>query len=258
MDPERFKHTALDDDSDFYKKPEKKTEKQKWHDMNHQQRRQYFRDYYLKTVVILAIAAVLVIAVMAAVFNPKQKTILDVAVLEEDLDDEMAAACQKDLQEIFEKEGYVGSVVLDDNYPEGNSNATVKLTVYIQAGTLDAVIAPEEKFKELASYGTFVNLEDVFTKEELKELGPRLRTFETGGTQTEPAASGESTCGTDAETEKAACGIDLSGSKKYQYLQPAAKKPILGIVVNSKHQDLGREFAKYLLQLKDPEEETGN
>ena len=26
MDPERFKHTALDDDSDFYKKPEKKTE----------------------------------------------------------------------------------------------------------------------------------------------------------------------------------------------------------------------------------------
>ena len=236
MDPERFKHTALDDDSDFYKKPEKKTEKQKWHDMNHQQRRQYFRDYYLKTVVILAIAAVLVIAVMAAVFNPKQKTI----------------------QEIFEKKGYVGSVVLDDNYPEENSNATVKLTVYIQAGTLDAVIAPEEKFKELASYGTFVNLEDVFTKEELKELGPRLRTFETGGTQTEPAASGESTGGTDAETEKAACGIDLSGSKKYQYLQPAAKKPILGIVVNSKHQDLGRELAKYLLQLKDPEEETGN
>ena len=46
--PDLQKKTALDDDASIYKKDRSRTEKQKWEEMDKEQRRQYFADYYLR------------------------------------------------------------------------------------------------------------------------------------------------------------------------------------------------------------------
>lgn len=272
MDPKRFKHTALDDDTDFYDKPEKKTEKQKWQEMTKAQRRQYFIDYYLvKLIVVLACIGV-VIWILVDI-RPGNQIILNVAVLEDDIDDSVQKACEEELEQQFREEGMKGKVTIDDNYPAGNEISNTKITVYVQAHTLDVIIAPKEKFKTLAGQGFFQDLTEFLPGEKQTEYQSLLLSFAGPGdeedlTDEEESSGGESTADeageeTEAETGVMATfgkgpslsyGLDLTGSEKYSYLRTAVSDPVLGVVVNAPHTQEILEFIDYLMQ---PVEETG-
>ena len=75
--------TALGEDSDFYQKPEIKTEKQKWSELSKKQKRRYFRDYYLWKTLGVALG-VFIVAFLIIHFATKTTMVMGVMAVNTD------------------------------------------------------------------------------------------------------------------------------------------------------------------------------
>lgn len=90
--------------------------------------------------------------------RPKEENILYVAVLDESLKEEEEIALKEELEQLFSAEGHQ-RVVIDDSFYMKDGTLD-KLEIYLHSGQVDAIIAEEDAYKELAGYGFFQNLDE--------------------------------------------------------------------------------------------------
>lgn len=139
----------------------KKTEKQKWIEMNKEQRKQYFLDYYLFPVSVIAV----ILAIMCFLgwhffLKPDEENVLYAAVVDDSLAQEKQEQAVLDMQDILEADGKYKQVHIDDSFylKEG---ALDKIQVYLHSQQIDVLILDQDVFEEFAGYGYFQSLDEL-------------------------------------------------------------------------------------------------
>ena len=194
------------------------------------QKIQQFKDYYLGgTIAVIAVAALIIFMVTRFLSPAEDEAALRVAVF----DTELSSEAQEKLEQ---------AVRASLNLPEDarivvdtGTNEYARLSVLAADGRVDAVIAGEEAFAELAGYGYFKDL-SLYMPEDLKSAcAEDLRAFKYNSDviaedaqQNGELASGEYHF-----------GLSLSGSSLWNSMTADSvvkpEKAVLGVILESEN-----------------------
>lgn len=238
---DKLKDSTLDDNASIYAPREEKSEKQKLKEMNFQEKVSYFRTYYLSKTIIGLIVISFAVYFIYTVASPKPETILNAAIVNYPFSDETINKLTTDMAERLQMDSDKEEIMLDASYYLGNGSdaseytmgTQQKLSTYMYAGEVDVFIAPESVFQSYATAGFFNRLTDILPTELLTSLSDSIFS---STTEDNPVSG--------------AYGIYLDNTTLFKDASTAADRPVLGILVNSKNQDNGIDFIKYLFDYK--------
>lgn len=231
------KKTALDDDAAIYQKRDNSFQKKDLSGMGVKGKAGYFKDYYLKTVVVVALIAAFVIYMVYTIFFRNEETILSVAFLDEASITDTEAFNEKmrvsygltDDSELLE----IADYDLDDNA------MLMKFTALTAAQSVDVMICPRETFEKYSGLGYF---------EDLSEILPDSLYDEVSGRIVEASEVERDVDGAVVETLPAApYGIDISGNRLYDDCGGGGDDSILCIVTGAGHMDNAIKFVDYII-----------
>lgn len=245
----KYKKTALDEDASIYSEHKDIDERQKWKNMNRNERRIHFREYYLAPVfVAIAVISIVGYLVYDAVKNYRD-IILMVAVVNDSLDEDALKSFNSDILDYLGYNESKEKVDIDDKYMLSGTNssdslsAAESITSYIYAKQLDAMIADTGAFNHYASLGCFYDLRNILNDEQLNRYSDYLYYPELEEANDPNAPKGLNTVRPD---ETYPCGIILSESPVYKSLKGAQSTPVLGIVITTNRLDDTLKFLEYL------------
>ncbi len=237
MNEYKLKDSTLDDNAAIYAPREEKSEKQKLKEMNFKEKVAYLRDYYLvKTLIILAALGIASYFIYTMV-TPKPVTLLDTAIVNYSLSDDTVNKMKEDMSTLLIKNPKKEDIMIDSSFYLGNGNdnseytmgSAQKLQTYMYAGEIDVIIAPESLFQSYATSGVFSKLTDVLPTDLLTSFSDSLF----NSTTEDNPVSG-------------AYGVYLDNTSLFKDISNPSDRPVLGVLVNSKHPDNGVEYIKYL------------
>ena len=240
------KKTVLDDNAAIYKLTEDDSvsEKEKWASMSKSQRRQYFKDYYLKKLLAGIAVAALVISVIVTVARPRPDDVLSIAVINDYWDDDAEKTFSDELSKELKLEEGKQSIRIDDSFYFGNDekeivspeNASVfeRFATYIMAGDINCLVMDKAKFEGLASAGYLLPVNEVMGGD-LDKYKDRLFVAKTD----------------DDKAEKI-YGISLEGSEALKEVKAYQPDPVLAFAASAKEDDYKylKTFAKRMLQIE--------
>ena len=222
-----MKKTTLNDDAALYEKRVDGMSKEKWQEMNAQEKAAFFKDYLLVPLLIgIAVVAALVY-VGWTVLRPKPETLLYVAVVDSLMDPEDAQALQEDISALLGEEGKRQEVIIDDSISLTAANVP-KFQVYAMAGQLDVVFADREKFEKLADGGYLYDAAEVL---EEAGAGDEVPYVEANSQETGPGKY----------------GVSLSGIPQIADWFPVMEEPVFAFVRGMKHSDHAVKYLEHLL-----------
>lgn len=199
------------------------------------QKIQQFKDYYLGgTIAVLAVAALIIFMVTRFLSPAKDEAALRIAVFDTELSSEaldqleQAARTSLNLPED-------ARVVVDTSFVSTNTNEYARLSVLAADGRVDAVIAGEDAFAELAGYGYFKDL-SLYLPEDLKNVcAEELCSFkyESDVIAEDAQQNGEMASG------EYPFGLSLNGSSLWNSMTAdsvvKAERPVLGVILESEN-----------------------
>ena len=149
--------SVLEEDASLYRAKDEKTEKQKWSEMNREERVNYFMDYYFLKCLALLLVIGVVAGIVKHMLEPQTPVVMSVAVVENSLTPDGEPAFREFLEQLCITDEGNQEVVLDDDYPTGYESLA-KLQAYFNTNGIDLIITNEEHFKEMAEIGYFEDL----------------------------------------------------------------------------------------------------
>lgn len=262
-----FRKTALDDDAYIYQKHPHKTEKEKWKEMNWQQRRQYFVDYYLFKVIAGALLLFIVIFLLVHFLGPKEETILYAAVIDESLDESRLEQMEDDLNQILGGDGNDRRVIIDDTFYT-RKDALTRLEAYLHSSQIDVIIADRETWEEYAGYGFFQNIADVLEKIQLSDKTKtvdgtaavdetdvldtvKLKLYEDRYMNAAGYLDSDEISFEDQETGQGKVepyGIDLSDSSRFNEMKSCMEQPVFSVAEGAENLENAVRFLNYLME----------
>lgn len=240
-----MKKTALDDDASIYQKREKKSEKQKWKEMNAVQRKQYFLDYYLFPTVVGTAVVLIVMFLLWHFLKPREETVLYAAVIDESLEEEKTQKLIEELEQFYGADGKYQKVMIDDSFYI-KDGAQAKLEVYLHSGQIDVIIAEEELYRQFAGYGFFKDIRTVLDKEaSLRYEDDFLYTAGYQENENEEISFEDHETG---QGEKLPYGVDISESRRFGEIKKYIQKPVLAVAENAPNPEQAAEFLDYIME----------
>lgn len=240
MNEEKLKSSVLDDHADIYQRREVISEKEKWRQMNKEEKWTYFNSYYRNKLIVLLAAVIFVVYMIYTIASPKPEVRLFAVILNGAVNDETTAQLQEGFAEYInldeEKEtlNFDNSFYLDgENFNELTMANQQKLMAYMSAGEIDVIIAPEKDMIQYASMGGLVKVTDLLPTSLVSTLAKDFY-YEA----------------LEEETQSAPYGIYLEDMAIYDNNGNLIIKPVLGIVSNSENKESCVEFIQYLFQSK--------
>lgn len=236
----RGKKTSLEEDASIYqKRQDDLPEKERLKQMTGKQKRDYFKTYYLPTLlVVLAVAAVIFYIIWVDFIN-KSNIYMRCAILNESITDgaltEMSDRFTESLG--MDNSKNKASFYLYYTRPDiamqmgaDTGSDLSEISSRLVANSLDCMIASEEDVKD--SYmknGFMMDLSKLLTKEEMNRLEPYLYKAN--------------------DNNKTIYGIHLKQCPVYQSLftdrNPLTEDPILFVITNATEE--GKDYAKKLI-----------
>ncbi|HEX3077417.1 MAG TPA: hypothetical protein VHQ24_11195 [Lachnospiraceae bacterium] len=230
------KETKLNDEAGIYQRRAKQTEKQKMKDMSPKERLSYINMYYKKPIIIGCIIVVALCSLLYSVFSPKPEDILNVAVVNDYMEEDKQGAFVDSLKDYLQIDSDKQQINFDATYYVSNttsaelsSSSQQKIMTYVAAKQLDVIIADEDYFKRLCNAGYFCDLAEQLPADMYSYLSDSYFISTT-----------------DESTEQNTYGIYLDKSAVYKSTGSVLDKPILGIVANSPNKDYAQSFIKFL------------
>lgn len=236
----KMKKTVLDDNAAIYQRKRDRTERQKWSELNKEQRKQYFADYYLGKTMIVIVVVFCAVFLLWHFLKPREEILLYVAVIDEALDEKKAAQMTKELNRLYGADGKRRKVMLDDSFYM-KDGALEKLEVYLHSGQIDVIIADEKTWREFAGYGF---LEDV---EEVDENGKYRDSYcyAPGYRENEEISFDDYETG---EGKIKAYGVDISESSLFADMSAYQKNPVFAAVQGCGNQEKILPFLDFLMK----------
>lgn len=238
------KKTSLGEDAYIYNKRNEDdlTEKEKLASMTKEQKKAYFFDYYSKPLIIGALIILAVGFIIYHDFIARKDVFYHSAIMNETIQADNLSRLNADF---LAYEGYteddkkeVGFNTYYSNYVATMVNSTAAadlqtIASQIYAGTLDSMICDKKTMANYLDNGFFMSMKDFLTKEEYEKLKPYFYIPKV-----------------EKNKDHKAYGIYLTDSKVYSsYTQDElvmVKKPILGVIFNSKKKDDTRNLLYFL------------
>lgn len=236
----RLKDSVLDDSASIYSQREEISEKEKIKNMTLKEKFAYFNHYYRnKTLLTIGLTA-FVIYFLYTVLSPKPVNQLFVVAINNTVTNEAVETITNDMTEILAIDPETEDITIDNSFYIGGegdvSEYTIaneqKLAAYLFSGELDIIIAPEEVFKTHAYYGNFHKITDQLPTNLISKLANNFLYTTLEDTN-----------------EVGPYGIYLDDTVVYDNTNTIMKKPVLGIVANSSHEENAIEFIKYIFNL---------
>lgn len=235
------KDTTLDDSASIYQKREEKSEKQKLSEMNGKEKLTYFKDYYLKTVVIVACAAALVVAVLVSVLKHKPEQIMNVVITDNFLSDATLEKIKADFTEKFVTDTYEQEIFIDPDYYYSSDeySSSIKFSTRLYAGEIDIIIARKSRMLQFCQNDIMEDLSSLYTADEFAKLKDRVLMARVAE---EDPKTGELTY-LDAQP----LAFILDNFNNYNGYDLSADPLCVGICQTVQNRENGRAAADYLL-----------
>ncbi len=162
--------------------------------LNLRQKLQQFKDYDPEKVLVVLCGILFVVYAVYSVRHPSENA-YSAAVCNEALNEEETAVLEQALQKAL---GTDAKVSVTSGYQAESEQDLLALSTLSSAGSLDALIAPEETFEVLAGYGYFMDLSNAVQDDRLQSYrGPLvLDNGDTDPGKGELAPCGYSLCNT--------------------------------------------------------------
>lgn len=239
MDAKDMKPTRLDDSASIYVKERDQSEKEKWKDMNNNQRWTYFKGYYMKPLIAIIIIAALLVSILYSMFKPKVEIVMYAAIF--DLPQYMLEF--DEVQTLFtnrlaldpEKQ----EVLLDDSYYQSDSDSAQKFFTYIFAGEIDIFIGYQSLFEGYAFSGGFTELNDILPDDVREMAGDNILSVRTRVEDDETVAT--------ATGPLMEYGIDISHLSIFDSAKPS-EPIIIAVASTTEYQDNAIDFIRFLLE----------
>lgn len=243
---EEEKKKMLSDDSEIYQKREDglNANSGELKRLKGRKKREYFRQYYMGTVAVVVVVAILAVLFFKNAFEKKPQCVLYVAIEDDVLDEEKVADFEKKVEEYL-------NIDTDREYVKiDNGTETQQVQTYMYSGVIDVVIAAEDTYKTWSNEGcmTEPGTSDVvaFYKnyDEDKQFFAEYISGEDLRESNDSATDIESGNGKTYNF-----GLYLDDSKKYKKtLGGLIQKPVIGISATSKHAEEAAEFVKWMME----------
>lgn len=237
------KQTRLDDSAEIYKRRESQTEREKMREMTGSQKVAYFKEYYLKKILVSIVVIGFIIYLLYTVLRPKPDTVLSLAFINYSYSTEVEAL-EAELKEFYQVNEETQEIRVDTGFDLlGNDSASLqKLTTYIAAGEIDIFIAPESVFLKYAFSNCMSPLTDLLPTDMYTELQDKLFSCKTRLQDEETPA--------DAMGPEGVFGIYASDTKLFSNYDLSADPPVIGVIVNTKNSDNAVRFIEYMYNLE--------
>lgn len=237
MDVEH-KKTALDDDSEIYKKRDNSFGKKDIHSLSRKQKLEYFKDYYLKKVLVILVAVVFVGSLLNSMVFHRSTCVLGLALLNESQIEEPEALSEAltEYLDITEKNDYVSV----ESFNLEEAQMQMAYMAKAAAGGLDAVICPRDYFEEGAERGMFADLREILPEETYTELSDRMLEVREGKDQDEEG-------NIVSYYEPRPYGIDISDSAHFESLGDNEEEPVLCILQGAVNTSNAAEAITYFV-----------
>lgn len=240
---EKKDETVLKDDASIYSKREKKSEKQKFRELRGKEKWTYFKDYYMKPLIVGIVVLAIAVSVVYSVAIDKPEDILYAAVVDNPFTEDILAEMTAAMEEVLVQDADKQRVSIDASYflnSESSYYSSMKLMTLVAAREIDVMIMPAAEFQNQVNGGTLAPLNTFFDEETLARWEEHIVNATPADTD---IATGEITYG-----EQDRYGLKLNAyleSKGYD-LSRAATTYVMGFVVNTEHPDSCRELAYYV------------
>lgn len=239
----RLKESVLDDSADIYKKRDKLSEKEKFKSMNGKQKLEYFNNYYRNKFIIGIAIVALIIYMFYTLLSPRPVTELFVAVINNAITNDNVETLKTEFSQVLglEPESDSQNLIIDNTFYTSTYGETSeftlaneqKLATYFFSGEIDILVASESDFENYAKYDNFMKLSEALPSDLITTLASKFVYAELEETGT-----------------KSAYGISLKDVVVYDSSKQPIDNPVLGIIANSKQEENGVAFIKYLFGLK--------
>lgn len=237
-----MKETRLQEDAYIYSKREETDEKQKWKNLDRAGKFQYFKDYYLKKLIIGGLAAAGVIWLLVTVLTPEPEMDLYIALINSSAPQEKEELLTGELAALLGSES-VENITLDSSYfihleemDQGSLGSIQRLSAQAYTKMVDAVIADEEEFHYFARQGYFMDMAEALPTDLYSRLADNIYLDRMELEKSEGIRYGEDI----------AYGISLKGFEGFEALETGMENPVLGIVANTEKRENGIKALKYL------------
>lgn len=245
---EEEKKKMLADDSEIYQKREDgldanngQLKKLKGHE-----KRAYFRQYYMGTVAVVVVIAILAVLFFKNAFEKKPQCALYIAIEDDVLDEDKVDDFQKAVEKYLNIDGEKEYVKID------NGTDSKQVQTYIYSGIVDVVIASEDTYKNWSQEGCMTEPDTSDNVSFYKEYDKNKQFFSeyiSGEDVRESIETANKAKSADGKLYN--FGLYLNDSEKYtKVLGGLLKKPVIGITATSKHTEEAAEFVKWMMEEK--------
>lgn len=236
------KKTVLEDDAKMYRKDKDKITKEELKNLPPKQKWQYFRDYYLKFVIVIIIALIAVGTIInTTILNP-QTTVMSLATINECQIYETEEPIQKltEYLEVTDKNSNVniGYYNLDDY------QMNMAYVTHAATGGIDLVICPKDYFTQGSRQGMFLDLSEFLPAEMYEALSDRIL-------MEQEAEEVDEEGNPISLLEAKPYGIDLSGSIAYQDFGGLEPEPVLCVMASVVNTDNAIKTISYLTEFEE-------
>lgn len=233
-----MKDTRLNEDAAIYSRREERDARAKWSSLSKKEKITYFKDYYLKFVIIITALAGMLIWFIVTMLSPKKEMRLNITMVNSSMSQQALADFEAAVSDILEINPEKEEIFIDDSFHISTDGEIIsqtdmasqeKLTVFASVGDLDILISDRATFERYSKMGIYYNLADALPSDLYNRLSENLVLSQVP----------------DEDTEPFPYGIRLETYPKYKSLQIQIQDPIIGICASSKN----RENAVTVIQM---------
>lgn len=223
-----MKDTRLNEDAAIYNRQKPQSEKEKWKNLSSKEKKQYFKDYYFKPLLLSLFIILIVGWLLYSIFSPKPKTVLTVSLINCTMSDENADTLASSLEDYLEIDKNKENVYIDtslfidtENRSEASMASEQKMSIYSFSGEYDIIIAERELFDRYAANGFFYSLAEALPSNLYNEFSSNFVMSKVK----------------DLGNEELPYGISIKGYKRFDELDAIMIDPVIAIAANGKNRE---------------------
>lgn len=229
-------------------KHEKENEKKNFKELDTKRKIEHIREYYTIHIVSVIVGIIVIYSLLNIwVINPAKKSFVNITFVGQVVDHDKADQLKVELNEKFPEYTNDKETILVDkiNFGDGNDPNVImamqtRLTANIQTRDIDILVADSDFIRQYAEMGTFIDLEQVFTKEEFENIPFDKMQFSIIENDVDDNVK---------VLDPHYYGIDVSSIEKLNELV-YGDNVVAAIIVNSEKLEETKEVLKYLLEQK--------
>lgn len=232
------KTTRLSEDAEIYQPRKKLSERQKLKEMTTLPKKiSYLWEYYRTAAFIVIAVSALVIYIIHMILTPKIETSFYAAVINNPIHPDILDQLKEDFSEHLQIDPMKEKIELNYSFyfngaPDYSMNMNQVFSTYVASGEIDILIAPKSEFTNYTQFGFLAKLTDQLPTDVYSALTNQFYIADT-----------------DEDPEKSVYGIYLKDTELFKNYTDDSDPYMLGILLNSKHNENNIEFIRYLFQL---------